>query len=63
MTPPPASETAKETSVEFPDNRLLIELCGEFDRNLADIEQKMGVQILRRGNHLAVFGEDAARAV
>ncbi|MCP4817738.1 MAG: PhoH family protein [Shimia sp.] len=61
-TPPPASETAKETSVEFPDNRLLIELCGEFDRNLADIEQKMGVQILRRGNHLAVFGEDAARA-
>ncbi|WP_270728126.1 PhoH family protein [Shimia sp. Alg240-R146] len=62
MTPPPASETAKETSVEFPDNRLLIELCGEFDRNLADIEQKKGVQILRRGNQLAIFGEDAPRA-
>ncbi|WP_054004080.1 PhoH family protein [Shimia sp. SK013] len=62
MTPPPESETAKETSVEFPDNRLLIELCGEFDRNLADIEQKKGVQILRRGNHLAIFGEDVPRA-
>ncbi|WP_298680483.1 PhoH family protein [uncultured Lentibacter sp.] len=43
--------------LDFPDNRLLIELCGEFDRNLADIEQKLAVQILRRGNHLAVIGD------
>ena len=28
-------EALDETLVEFPDNRLLIELCGEFDRNLA----------------------------
>ncbi|MCM2563019.1 PhoH family protein [Lutimaribacter sp. EGI FJ00015] len=44
--------------MEFPDNRLLIDLCGEYDRNLAEIEQKLGVQILRRGNELAVIGED-----
>ncbi|MDU8925995.1 PhoH family protein [Alisedimentitalea sp. MJ-SS2] len=46
-----------EYLVEFPDNRLLIELCGEYDRNLAEIEQKLGVQILRRGNQLAVIGD------
>ncbi|SFL40199.1 PhoH family protein [Shimia aestuarii] len=62
MTPPPASEQPAETLVEFPDNRLLIDLCGEYDRNLADIEQKVGVQILRRGNQLAIHGEDPARA-
>ncbi|MCV2894544.1 PhoH family protein [Lentibacter sp. XHP0401] len=46
-----------EVLLDFPDNRLLIELCGEFDRNLADIEQKLAVQILRRGNHLAIIGD------
>ena len=47
-----------EEAVEFPDNRLLIELCGEFDRNLAEIERKLSVQILRRGNQLAAVGEE-----
>ncbi len=61
MTPPPSSDAPKKTSVEFPDNRLLIELCGEYDRNLADIEQKLGVQILRRGNLLDIHGEEAAQ--
>ncbi|WP_454275316.1 PhoH family protein [Roseovarius sp. MBR-154] len=50
-----------ETLVEFPDNRLLIELCGEYDRNLADIEKSLGIQILRRGNQLVVVGEHEAR--
>ncbi|MHA6346224.1 PhoH family protein [Roseivivax sp. CAU 1761] len=49
--------TLSEAVLEFPDNRLLIELCGEFDRNLADIEARLGVQILRRGNVLAIHGE------
>ncbi|WP_425072941.1 PhoH family protein [Sagittula sp. S175] len=44
--------------LEFPDNRLLIDLCGEFDRNLTDIEARTGVQILRRGNQLAVHGPE-----
>ena len=46
--------------VEFPDNRLLIDLCGEHDRNLANIESRSGVQILRRGNVLAIHGTDEA---
>ena len=49
-------EALDETFVEFPDNRLLIELCGEFDRNLAAFEQGFGVVIMRRGNQLALHG-------
>jgi phosphate starvation-inducible PhoH-like protein len=58
---PPSAEDIVETVLEFPDNRLLIDLCGEFDRNLAQVEHQMGVHILRRGNRLAVIGEKAAR--
>ncbi|MBT8477204.1 MAG: PhoH family protein [Rhodobacteraceae bacterium] len=61
LTPPPSPDDVHETLLEFPDNRLLIDLCGEFDRNLAQIEHELSVQILRRGNQLAVIGEDDAR--
>jgi phosphate starvation-inducible PhoH-like protein len=61
LTPPTRAEDVVETLLEFPDNRLLIDLCGEFDRNLAQIEHQMGVHILRRGNRLAVIGEKGAR--
>ncbi|MGP6086767.1 PhoH family protein [Antarctobacter jejuensis] len=53
-----AAGTLTEAILEFPDNRLLIDLCGEFDRNLTDIEARTGVQILRRGNQLAVHGPE-----
>lgn len=59
LTPENTGNIPQETLIEFPDNRLLIDLCGEFDRNLALIEQKLGVQIVRRGNQLAVMGEEA----
>ncbi len=58
----PHVETVRETLVEFPDNRLLIDLCGGFDANLAAIEEGFGVQILRRGNLLAIHGPDDVRA-
>jgi phosphate starvation-inducible PhoH-like protein len=51
------TDAEQDISLEFPDNRLLIDLCGEFDRNLAHIEQVTGVQIIRRGNQLSVLGE------
>ncbi|KPP85302.1 MAG: PhoH-like protein [Rhodobacteraceae bacterium HLUCCO07] len=66
VLPPPQSpdgddpDALRERLAEFPDNRLLIELCGEYDRNLAEIEQKLGVQILRRGNQIVVIGDDAS---
>ncbi|EEW26853.1 PhoH family protein [Rhodobacter ferrooxidans] len=67
LTPPTRPEELVETLLEFPDNRLLIGLCGEFDRNLSQVEHQMGVHVLRRGNRLAVIGDkpsrDAAAAV
>ena len=57
----PDTTTRNDVLLEFPDNRLLIDLCGEYDRNLADIEQKLGVQIVRRGNQLDVIGEEGPR--
>ncbi len=54
--------TPTETILEFPNNFLLIDLCGEHDRHLAAIEDRLGVQILRRGNRLAVIGEDEPAA-
>ena len=62
FTPPPAPEASAETLLEFPDNRILIDLCGEHDRNLAQIEQRLNVQIIRRGNQLAVLGQRPERS-
>ncbi|WP_255509527.1 PhoH family protein [Oceaniovalibus sp. ACAM 378] len=59
---PPPADRAVEALIEFQDNRLLIDLCGEFDVNLARIEQLLGVQIVRRGNLLVVLGEPDAQA-
>lgn len=61
LPPPPPFEEVNETRLDFPDNRLLIDLCGEFDRNLAEIEHALEVQILRRGNALAIVGDEALR--
>ena len=59
---PPLDDTpvATELRMEFADNRLLIDLCGEYDRNLGAIEQKLELQILRRGNQLAIMGDQDA---
>jgi phosphate starvation-inducible PhoH-like protein len=59
LTPP--ADDITESVLEFPDNFLLIDLCGEYDRNLTTIEDKLSVQILRRGNLLAVIGEQGPR--
>jgi len=61
LTPPAVTPDIAETVIEFPDNFLLIDLCGAHDRNLARIEDMLGVQILRRGNRLAVVGEEGPR--
>ena len=61
LPPEDIAEDTPETLLEFPDNRVLIDLCGEYDRNLAQVEHKLGVQILRRGNQLAVIGESEMR--
>jgi phosphate starvation-inducible protein PhoH and related proteins len=57
----PVDEGA-DSVMQFPDNRLLIDLCGELDRNIAQIETGLGVMITRRGNELAVHGPGAERS-
>ena len=57
LTQPKTPKAQPEVRISFADNRLLIDLCGEFDRNLADIETKLAVQIIRRGNELTIMGE------
>mgnify|MGYP006269522713 CR=1 FL=1 len=54
-------ELPQETVVEFPDNRLLIDLCGPHERNIVALEHGFDVQILRRGNSFSVQGEAEAR--
>ena len=56
-TQPSTSEDVLETRLEFPDNRLLIDLFGEFNRNLTHIESMLAVQIVHQGNQLAVHGD------
>jgi phosphate starvation-inducible PhoH-like protein len=60
LSEPREPTSAGQTALEFPDNRLMIELCGEFDKNLAKIEQQLDVQIIRRGNQLDIFGPNEA---
>ncbi len=57
---PYESQNAGQQQLEFQDNRFLIDLCGEYDRNLAHIENVLSIQILRQGNHLNLIGEAAS---
>ena len=61
LTPPQNTAESTDMLVEFPENRLLIDLCGEHDRNLAAIEQSLSVQINRRGNQLWILGDEATQ--
>ena len=57
-----SSSQANSSQVElvFDDNRLVSELYGEFDQNIALIEQRLKVHITPRGNHLMLMGPSQA---
>jgi len=47
--------------IEFDDNRYIATVFGEHDRNLARIEQRLGVVLINRGNRVAIeAGDDRA---
>jgi phosphate starvation-inducible protein PhoH and related proteins len=46
--------------VAFDDNRLIPALFGEFDQNLAMIEQRLGVDAAARGNQVTIRGQPEA---
>ena len=48
--------------IAFDDNRLLTELFGTNDRNLARIEQGLGILATSRGNKLVITGKPHARS-
>ncbi len=60
---PGTAEAVPPVVLEFPDNRLLVELCGDHDRHLARIEAQLQVALTPRGNRLAIEGPQGAQAV
>ncbi len=53
----------QELLLEPADNRLLANLCGQFDEHLRQIEQRLGVHISNRGNHFKIIGpQQSSRA-
>ena len=62
----PRRESAVAQPVEFEltpeDNPRLAALCGPLDQNLRLVEQRLGVEVRRRGNQFRVIGERAASA-
>ncbi len=57
----PDNALASQLELAFEDNRLAAQLYGDFDQNLALIEQRLSVTATPRGNHLMLKG--AATAV
>jgi len=49
------------SEVEFPNNSILAELCGIGDVHLHKLEDKLGIQISRRGNILSFSGHNKSR--
>lgn len=48
----------------MPDNtRRLADLCGQFDQNLRQIEQRLGVRLRNRGNSFVVSGDQHQLAI
>ena len=49
-----------DLALEPADNDRLVELCGQFDTHLHQLEQRLGVEINSRGNRFRIIGEEAA---
>ncbi|PLW76473.1 PhoH family protein [Cohaesibacter celericrescens] len=42
--------------LSYDDNRLAVDLFGEYDQNLARIEQKLKIEVIARGNRVTIKG-------
>lgn len=58
----PTTDNAHSSQLElaFEDNKLAAQLYGDFDQNLALIEQRLSVQATPRGNHVMLRGSASA---
>jgi phosphate starvation-inducible PhoH-like protein len=67
LSPTLDNALSSQLELAFEDNRLAAQLYGDFDQNLALIEQRLSVQATPRGNHVLLKGAassvDQARRV
>jgi len=56
----PDNALASQLELAFEDNRLAAQLYGDFDQNLALIEQRLKLTATPRGNHLMLKGSASA---
>ncbi len=50
------ADDATSVHIQFEDNNLLPVLFGEHDKHLVRIEQRLGVSLVGRGNHVSIAG-------
>jgi phosphate starvation-inducible protein PhoH and related proteins len=60
LSPTPDNALSSQLELAFDDNRLAAQLYGEFDQNLALIEQRLAISATPRGNHVLVKGAASA---
>ena len=53
-----AEATTLELELEPADNARLARLCGQFDQNLHQLEERLGVEINNRGNRFRIIGDE-----
>src|SRR6516225_3567205 len=56
-TKPQSSQSLYRIEITFDDNRKLADVLGEFDANLALIENKLGLKAVVHGNVVVLDGE------
>ena len=60
LSPTADNALASQLELAFEDNRLAAQLYGDFDQNLALIEQRLKVSATPRGNHVLLKGAASA---
>ena len=61
--PPRGRDRVAPVQMQFDDNAVLAQLFGEHDRNLAVLEDRLGVSVASRGNRLAISGPSEASSI
>ena len=63
MEPRQSLKNIDRQVIPFEDNRLVADLLGEYDANLAALEERLGIEIVALGNIVTLAGEAQACAI
>jgi phosphate starvation-inducible PhoH-like protein len=58
LTPLAPPVHSADITLEPADNERLAALCGQFDQNLHQLEERLGVEINNRGNRFRIIGDE-----